>query len=199
MNPALASVRFFFLLLLALPLGAAADFESGVAAAQAGDYGTALREWQPLAEKGNVEAQFNLGLLYEYGLGVPQDGAAAARWYRRAAEQNDRKAQAYLGEMYAQGLVVPRDDAQALRWFRRAAELGDGASQYNVGMFYATGRGVAPSGVLAVAWLTVALENGAKPTDLLGLLEQKLSAREVTEARSLVREVRRQCRQGPGQ
>jgi hypothetical protein len=183
-----------FLLLLALPLAAAADFESGVAAAKAGDYGTALREWQPLAEEGNVEAQFNLGLLYENGLGVPQDGATAALWYRRAAEQNDRMAQAYLGEMYAQGLLVPRDDVQALQWFRSAAERGDAASQYNVGLFYATGWGVAPNGVLAVAWLTVALENGAKPTDLLGLLTEKLSARDVAEARNLAEAVRRQCR-----
>jgi len=47
-------MRLLFLLLLALPLTAAADFESGVAAAGAGDYGAALRAWQPLAEKGNV-------------------------------------------------------------------------------------------------------------------------------------------------
>lgn len=187
-------MRLLFLLLLALPLTAAADFESGVAAAGAGDYGAALRAWQPLAEKGNVDAQFNLGLLYENGLGVPQDGATAVLWYRRAAEQNDRVAQAYLGEMYAQGLLVPRDDGQALRWFRSAAERGHAASQYNVGLFYAMGRGVAPSGVLAVAWLTVALENGAKPTELLGQLKEKLSARDLEEARKLVEEVRRQCR-----
>jgi len=187
-------MRLFFLLLLALPLAAAADFESGLAAARAGDYDAALREWQPLAEEGNVEAQFNLGLLYENGLGVPQDGATAALWYRRAAEQNDRMAQAYLGEMYAQGLLLPSDDAQALRWFRRAAERGDVASQVNVGLFYAMGRGVAPSPALAFAWLTVAQENGAKPTGLLGQLKENMSARDLERARSLVKEVRQQCR-----
>jgi uncharacterized protein len=183
-----------FVLLLAVPLTAAADFEAGVAAVRAGDYGAALREWQPLAEQGNVAAQFNLGLLYENGLGVPRDGATAALWYRRAAEQNDRMAQAYLGEMYAKGLGVPHDDGEALRWFQRAAERGDNASQYNVGMFYAMGRGVAPSYVHAVAWLTVALENGAKPTELLELLKKNMSTESLEEALSLAIEVRKQCR-----
>jgi len=186
--------RVMLLLLIAAPLGAAADLEAGVAAARAGDYRAALREWQPLAEQGIAEAQFNLGLLYENGLGVAADGAAAVRWYRRAAEQNDRLAQAYLGEIYAKGLGVPRDDIEALRWYRRAGELGDAASQYNVGLFYALGRGVAPNDVQAFAWLTVALENGAKPTALLGQLRESMSAISLNQARSLVDDVRRQCR-----
>jgi len=192
----IAALRRMLLLflLLAVPLAAAADFEAGVAAATAGDYRSALREWQPLAEDGNAEAQFNLGLMYENGLGVLQDGATAALWYRRAAEQNDRMAQAYLGEMYAKGLGVPRDDREALRWFERAAERGDSASQYNVGLFYATGRGIAPSDVHAVAWLTVALENGAKPTELLDLLKKNMSAQNLEQALGLADEVRKQCR-----
>ena len=178
----------------AVPFAAAADFEAGVAAANAGDYRGALREWQPLAEAGDLRAQFNLGLLYENGLGVPASGATAAQWYRRAAEQDDRMAQAYLGEMYAKGLGVARDDIEALRWYRRAAELGDPAAQYNVGLFYAMGRGVAPNDVQGFAWLTVALENGAKSTGLLDLLTKNMNARSLAQARSLVDEVRQQCR-----
>jgi tetratricopeptide (TPR) repeat protein len=108
------------------PAGAA-DLEAGVTAARKGDYATALREWRPLAEAGNPHAQFNLGLLYENGLGMPADAAEAARWYRRAADQDDRQAQAYLAEMYAQGLGIARDDVEALRWYRRAAQRGDTA------------------------------------------------------------------------
>jgi len=106
------------LLALAAALPASADYEAGLAAARAGDYATAMREWRPLAEGGHRDAQFNLGLLYENGLGVPADGAEAARWYRRAAEQHDRAAQAYLGEMYAKGLGVGRNAIEALHWFR---------------------------------------------------------------------------------
>lgn len=179
---------------LCVALPARADYEAGLAAARAGDYATALREWRPLAEAGNRDAQFNLGLAYENGLGVPADGAQAARWYRRAAEQDDRQAQAYLAEMYAGGLGIARDDIEALRWYRRAAERGHAASQYNVGLFYAVGRGVAPSEVQAVAWLTVAEENGAEKTDLLGTLRKHLSAAELEEARRIADIVRRQCR-----
>jgi hypothetical protein len=179
---------------LAVALPARADFEAGVAAARAGDYAAALRAWQPLAESGNRDAQFNLGLLYENGLGVAKDGAQAAHWFRRAAEQDDRSAQAYLGEMYAQGLGVARDDIEALSWYKRAAERGHAASQYNVGLFYATGRGAAPSDVQAVAWITVAHENGAPQTDLLETLRRHMSPSHLAEAKRLADDVRRQCR-----
>ena len=50
-----------------------AEFQKGVDAYDRGDYATALREWKPLAEQGNAPAQFNLGLMYDKGLGVPQE------------------------------------------------------------------------------------------------------------------------------
>jgi TPR repeat protein len=50
-----------------------ADFQKGLDAARRGDYATALREWKPLAIQGNSAAQFNLGLIYDTGRGVPQD------------------------------------------------------------------------------------------------------------------------------
>ncbi len=189
----LRALAVLLLPLLAAAAGAA-DFEAGVAAAQKGDYAAARAQWQPLAEGGHRDAQFNLGLLHENGLGVPRDGARAAHWYRLAAEQDDRTAQAYLGEMYAKGLGVPRDDVAALGWFRRAAELGHPAAQYNVGLFYATGRGVEPSEVQAYAWLTVALENGAPRTDLREMLARHMSRSSLDEATRLVEEVRKRCR-----
>ena len=179
---------------LAVALPARADFEAGVAAARAGDYATALREWRPLAEAGRRDAQFNLGLAYENGFGVAADAAEAARWYRRAAEQEDRQAQAYLAEMYAQGVGVGRDDREALHWYRSAAGRGHAASQYNVGLFYATGRGIEPSDVQAVAWLTVAHENGAPQTELLDTLRRHMSPSHLEEAKRLTEDVRRQCR-----
>ncbi len=69
-----------------------ADFEAGMEAYDRGDYATALKEWRPLAEQGDANAQFNLGSMYEYGEGVPQDDKEAARWFRLAAEQGYAKA-----------------------------------------------------------------------------------------------------------
>ena len=48
-----------------------ADFDKGLAAAQSGDFETALREWTPLAKQGHVQAQLNLALMYRQGHGVP--------------------------------------------------------------------------------------------------------------------------------
>ena len=63
----------------------AEDFNKGVEAAQRGDYTTALREWQPLAEQGVAEAQYGLGVMYVRGLGVSQEHAEAVKWYDSGA------------------------------------------------------------------------------------------------------------------
>lgn len=77
-----------------------------------------------VAEQGDVNAQFNLGVMYDQGLGVPQDYAEAIRWYRMAAEQGDDYAQLNLGLMYIAGQGVAQDYAEALRWFEKGAEGG---------------------------------------------------------------------------
>ena len=77
-----------FLMTLYSPV-AAQDFQKGLAAAQAGDFATALQEWKPLAEAGNADAQYNLGIMYNNGYGVPQDQKEATKWFRLAAEQGN--------------------------------------------------------------------------------------------------------------
>ena len=66
-----------------------------------------FEETTALAEQGDVFAQFELGLMYDNGDGVPKNDAEAVRWYRLAAERGDRAAQANLGVKYAQGDGVP--------------------------------------------------------------------------------------------
>ena len=103
---------------LGLTAPAWAGFDEGVAAFKRGDYATALREFRPLAERGDATAQFNLGIMYDTGLGVPQDYAEAARWYRKAADQGNATAQFNLGFMYSNGRGVPQDYAKAVKWSR---------------------------------------------------------------------------------
>jgi TPR repeat protein len=90
-----------------------------------GDYSAAYNEWLPLAELGDAEAQYNLGVMYDEGAGMEQDLAAAAGWYRKAAEQGFMDAQTNLGIMYYHGQGVGRDHAEAARWFSLAASQGD--------------------------------------------------------------------------
>ena len=90
-----------------------------------GDYTAAYDEWLPLAELGDAEAQFNLGVLYDEGAGVERNLTTAADWYRKAAEQGFIDAQTNLGIMYYHGLGVERDHELAAHWFRLAADQGD--------------------------------------------------------------------------
>lgn len=101
-----------------------ADYNKGWAAFQKGDYATALAEWKPLAEQGGVVAQYNLGLMYQHGNGVPEDYNQAVKWYSLAAEQGFGGAQYKLGWMYHRGNGIPQDYVKAYMWFSIAASSG---------------------------------------------------------------------------
>ena len=58
-----------------------------------GDYQAALREWRPLAEQGDADAQARLGLMYDRGFGVAKNHTEAVKWYTCAAEQGKADAQ----------------------------------------------------------------------------------------------------------
>ncbi|MCH9750275.1 MAG: sel1 repeat family protein, partial [Proteobacteria bacterium] len=78
-----------------------ADYSDGWGAYFEGDYKTALKEWQSLADQGDADAQYSLGLMYAKGDGVLKDYKQAAKWYQKAADQGDADAQYILGLMYA--------------------------------------------------------------------------------------------------
>ena len=77
------------------------------------------------AKQGNVDAQYNLGVMYAIGQDVPQDDAQAVQWYRKAAEQGDAEAQYNLGLMYYKGEGVRQDLALAQEWFGKACQNGN--------------------------------------------------------------------------
>jgi TPR repeat protein len=112
----------YLLLSLAAPLWA--DFKSGLAAYDRADFPAALQEWLPVAERGDANAQFNVGLLYATGKGVKKDPRLAAEWYRKAADQGVGAAQYNLGVMYANGEGLPRDVHEAVKWLQKAADAG---------------------------------------------------------------------------
>ena len=101
-----------------------ADYEKGRAATQSGDFATALREFRPLAEKGDARAQSGLGWMYANGFGVPQDYKTAMKWFSLAAEQGFADAQYSLGVMYGLGQGVLQDNIYAHMWWNIAAVSG---------------------------------------------------------------------------
>ena len=88
-------------------------FEEAEAAYKRGDYATALRGFRPLAEQGDADAQFFLGVMYDNGEGVPKDDAGTAKWYRRAAEQGLAGSRFALALKHVLGMGVPRNHLQA--------------------------------------------------------------------------------------
>jgi TPR repeat protein len=117
--------RTVFLLVLSVSAILAADFAAGTAAYEKGDYATARKEWEPLAEEGSSAAQYNLGLLYYNGQGAPQDFGHAAELFQEAADQGYPKAQHNLGAMYGIGKGVRRDYIIAYKWLNLCAAAGE--------------------------------------------------------------------------
>jgi uncharacterized protein len=137
-----------------------ADFRNGVEAYHRGNDVTALQEFWTLAHEGHSGAQFNLGVLYAVGRGVPQDYGQAARWYRLAAEHGHALAQCNLGVLYEKGEGVSRSDAEAIRWYRMAADQGNPGGQNNLGRMYEQGLGVPRDPSQAAAWYRKAADQG---------------------------------------
>ena len=115
-------MRLFFILCLFISFPALADFEAGLKAYREGDYASAFTEWQTAADRGDTEAQRNLGHLYRWGKGVQQDLTQAAFWYYTAAKGGSDSAQYNLGVMYLRGEGIPRNEEEGVLWLERAAE-----------------------------------------------------------------------------
>ena len=150
-------VALAVLVLTVAPPTAAQNFYKGMEAYRQADYGTALREWEPLAVRGDEIAQYNMGVLYDSGLGVPVDKSRARLWYRKSAEQGFAQAQNNLGRMFYMGDAVPPDYARAAAYFRKAAAQGIAFSHFFLGMIYTGGGpGVKADPIQAYKWLSIA-------------------------------------------
>jgi TPR repeat protein len=89
-----------FVAIISLGVGSAAvadPFDDGFDAYDRGDFETALRVWHPLADQGDARAQYNLGVIYEYGEGVPENDVQAYKWMNLAAAQGNETAKKNKG------------------------------------------------------------------------------------------------------
>lgn len=166
----------------------AQDLNTGLEAAQVGDFKAAFRNLYPIANQGNADAQFVLGAMYENGNGVAQNDAEAVRWYRVAAEQGNGYAQTNLGFMYANGRGVPVDHTEAVHWYRLAAGQRISNAQYNLGVSYAKGWGVLQDDVLAHMWLNIAnAEGNVKGREIRDAIAQKMTREQLADAQARAR------------
>ena len=89
-----------------------------------------LEELRKLADAGDAEAQWQMGLRYHNGDGVPHDDAQSMQWFLRAAEQGHVTAQATLGAYYWAAAGLPEDLSKAYFWSAIANARGDEASRF---------------------------------------------------------------------
>ncbi|HEX9955217.1 MAG TPA: SPOR domain-containing protein [Allosphingosinicella sp.] len=145
---------------LLLTAGAAfADVKAGINLWQAGNYAGAVKEWRLLADKGDADAQFNLGQAYKLGRGVPADLGTAQSWYEKAAAKGHKQAQATLGLILFQN----GERTRALPWIRKAAEDGDPRAQYVLGTALFNGDIAGKDWPRAYALMQLAAAQGLPP------------------------------------
>jgi len=136
-----------------------ANFYDGADAYKRGDYITAIKHWEPLANRGNAEAQFNIGRMYEKGINFKQSDYWAHYWINKAAQLGLPVAEYTLGYFYRNGVGVVKDSTQTVKWFKKAGKKGHAKAQFNLGAMYINGDNVVKSLKDAKYWINLAMDN----------------------------------------
>jgi len=169
----------------AAPLSAQ-SVKAGIDAWQRADYAGAIAIWRPLAEKGDADAQFNLGQAYRLGKGVPLNLGAAQSWFERAANSGHLDAQTTLGLLLFQNGNQP----EGIKWLRKAAEQGEPRALLVYGTALYNGDGVTQDRMLGYAYVSRAAAQGLVPArQTLSELEQLMSASDRKQALALAHSI----------
>ncbi len=155
-------------------------------------YTKALKENRALAEKGDADAQFKVGLMYYLGQGVQRDYFEAFNWFNKAARQGNPYAQYNVGYMYEKGEGTPQDYREAARHYRQAAERGNQLAQYTLGYMYEKGHGVSQNEIQALMWYNLAAVQGeTKAKAARDRVTVWMTPAQIAEAQRLAREFKR--------
>ena len=162
----------------------AADLESAKRAYAQKDYAVAFKEFSPLAEQGNANAQLYLGKMYLMGQGVLQDANQAMKWLKASALQGNADAQFFVGSYF----VLPhRDIAEGVKWLRLSADQGQQDAQLLLGKTYLQGDKDLPRDpVQAEMWMRLAAKNNLEFYESeLRAAEAQMSAEQIARGKVL--------------
>lgn len=132
------------------------------AAAQTGNVDE--KEMRLWADRGDPDAQFELGLRLVTGEGVKKNEQEGVAFIRKAADQNHLRAQHVLGSLYEEGLGVEVDLPKAVEWYRKAANYGFAMAQHSLGILYDTGKGVEKDPKESAQWFRKAANQDHPPS-----------------------------------
>ncbi len=147
-------------MLLVFPSLTKADIETGYFAMQRGEYDIALEELEPLAEKGDAQAQYYLGYMHEKGLGVQLNYSLAWKWYRLAAKKKHIESMLKMAWLNENGIGLPLNYDKAYEWYEKAAEKGHAGAMGRLGLYNYDGMGVYTDVNKALKWYKKAAEAG---------------------------------------
>lgn len=153
--------RFLFCLATMALLVPAASLTAQVGQAQPRVDERDLRLW---ADRGDADAQFELGIRLLTGEGLEKKPEEGAKFIQAAAAQNHLRAQHVLGTLYEEGIGVKQDFKKAAEWYRKAANYGLPMAQHSMGVLYDTGRGVDKDPKEAAQWFRKAANQDHAPS-----------------------------------
>lgn len=163
------------------------DFKKGWHAYSSSDYATAQAEWQELADAGDVQASFGMGLLYGNGFGVDMNDELALKYYGYAAENGHADAQFNLAVMHQNGWGVPPSDESANKWYKLAADQGITGAQVALGRYFAMDFLDSYDPVEAYKWFSLAERLGdIDAASKREFLASRMTADQVSHADGLV-------------
>jgi TPR repeat protein len=133
------------------------NYDIGMRYLYGNDYKHAMSYFKKAAANGDTEATYQIGSMYEMGLGQKQNYKKALECYQSAADdQKGANADAMdrIGWLYANGIGVQQDYAQALQWYQKAADGDNGNidAMVNIGDLYSNGHGVTQDYTKALQW-----------------------------------------------
>jgi TPR repeat protein len=117
----------------------------------------AVQLYTEAAQRGDAESQYQLGVLYDRGMGVRPDLAQRQAWWSKAAAQGHAPALVALAELARSGDGVPKNDGEAARLYREAANRGSSEAAIELARALAAGRGVSRDPVEAWQWYSFAI------------------------------------------
>lgn len=180
------------IMLALISTSSVADFDKGVAAYAANNIPLAFKEFRASAEIGDSDAQFNLGLMLEQGLGAEKNEAKALSWYIKSGSSGNMFAQYNVGVFYENGKGTDVNYAKAHEWYRKAVKQGDGLAVGNLGMLYIRAEGVAENKTAGLALLILSTMLDRSPENIAKkniAMVKNLSADMVTKAQALSNEM----------
>jgi len=140
------------------------------------------------AEKGNPEAQYDIGEMYEKGSGVQTDAKKAFSWYERSANQGHVKGQFKVAYMYYKGLGVEANITKAHLIMEKPAGEGNVRAQFYLAQMYEKGDGVKADLDEAFTWYSRSSLGGYKPADeALAELKRTMADRSRKDEESAVK------------